>query len=203
VALEHHRIPLALKIGYTVFVCVLVPAYAMHHGWANFLWFSNVALLLTWAAIWLENRWIISMQAVSVSLLELVWIGDFGLHLLLGESPTGLTAYMGKPDHPLFIRALSLYHIVLPFLLMWLVCRLGYEPRAWIAQTCLAWIVLPIIYVFTDPQRSINWVFGPGDEQTWMPMPWWFALVMLAFPLGVYLPTHLALQKLVRQFGGV
>jgi len=38
-------IPLGLKIVYTLFVCALVPIYWRQYGAANFLWFSDIALL--------------------------------------------------------------------------------------------------------------------------------------------------------------
>jgi len=38
-------IPLGLKIIYTLFVCALVPVYWRQYGPANFLWFSDIALL--------------------------------------------------------------------------------------------------------------------------------------------------------------
>ena len=41
------QIPLWVKLGYTLFVAVLVPIYLRHYGPANFLWFSDVALLAT------------------------------------------------------------------------------------------------------------------------------------------------------------
>src|SRR2546423_14580012 len=33
----------------------LVPVYVRQYGWRNFLWFSDVALFVTIAALWLEN----------------------------------------------------------------------------------------------------------------------------------------------------
>jgi hypothetical protein len=198
--LEGRKIPLWLKVVYALFVAVLVPVYTWHHGLANFLWFSNVALLLGLFAVWLESRWLASMQAVSVSLLEMAWIGDFLLSLVLSESLIGLTAYMHDPDHPWFVRGLSLYHLVLPFLLIWSAYRLGYEPRAWVAQTALAWIILPACYFLTAPENNINWVFGPGGEpQAVIPAELYLALVMIAFPLCVYWPTHRLLGMLFRE----
>jgi len=38
-------IPLGLKVVYTLFVCALVPIYWREYGPANFLWFSDIALL--------------------------------------------------------------------------------------------------------------------------------------------------------------
>jgi len=39
-------IPLGLKIIYTLFVCALAPIYWRKYGPANFLWFSDIALLV-------------------------------------------------------------------------------------------------------------------------------------------------------------
>lgn len=50
-----HRIPLWVKLAYTAFVCVLVPYYLSAYGPTNFLYFCDVALLMTLAALWLES----------------------------------------------------------------------------------------------------------------------------------------------------
>jgi len=87
-------VPLWLKIVYTVFVVVLVPIYWRQYGPANFLWFSDIALFMTVAALWLENALLVSMAALSVLLLELVWNLDFWVRLLTGKSLIALSAYM-------------------------------------------------------------------------------------------------------------
>jgi hypothetical protein len=192
---HHRKIPLWLKISYTLFLGLLVPVYAVQYGIANFLWFSDIALLATLVALWRESRLLVSMQAVSITLLESVWILDFFIGLMTNASPFGLAAYMFDPTLSLFLRTLSLFHLVLPPLLFWLVFRLGYDPRAWRAQTLLAWIVLPVCYFFTAPAANINWVFGPGGQpQTWLSPSLYFFLVMLVFPFGIYFPTHLLLR---------
>jgi len=60
------QIPLWLKLAYTLFICVVVPVYWLQYGPGNFLWFSDLALLATTAALWLENSLLVSMMAVSV-----------------------------------------------------------------------------------------------------------------------------------------
>jgi hypothetical protein len=47
-------IPLGLKVVYTIFVCAL-PIFWREYGSANFLWFSDIALLALVPALWLEN----------------------------------------------------------------------------------------------------------------------------------------------------
>ena len=75
--------------------------------------------------------------------------------------------------------------------------RGGYDRRAWVAQTLVCLVVLPVTYAVTDPADNINWVFGPGSKpQQRMPPLVYLGLLMIAFPLVVYLPTHWVLLKL-------
>ena len=190
-------LPLWVKISYTLFICVLVPVYWKQYGPGNFLWFSDIALFVTAAALWLESSLLASMMAVSIVVLESIWIIDFLIGLIAGTSVIGLSAYMFDSKIPLSIRALSLFHVVLPVLLLWLLYRLGYDRRALFAQTLLAWIVLPLSYFLTKPSDNVNWAYGMGGgTQKWMPAPLYLVLLMLAFPLVLYLPTHILLKRL-------
>lgn len=192
------EVPLLVKILYTVGVSVVVPVYWHAYGPSNFLWFSDLALLLTVAALWLESPLLASMQAVAVVLLELLWIVDFVGRLVTGVHLIGIAEYMFQADKPRLLRGLSLFHLVLPFLLLWLVARVGYDRRAWMVQTLVAWVVLPVCYCCTKPSDNINWTFGPGQQpQTWMAPGLYVALLMLFFPLCVYVPTHLALRAMM------
>src|SRR5947207_10829692 len=143
-------ISLWLKIGYTLFVCVLVPIYWSQYGPANFLWFSDIALLAMVPALWLENALIASTMAVSIIFFEAIWNIDFFTRLATGKSLIGLSAYMFDPKISLFIRALSCFHIGLPALLLWALHRLGYDRRAFFCQTILALLVLPLSYLFSN-----------------------------------------------------
>ena len=197
---QRRKIPLFLRIAYTLFVAVLVPYYWSFYGLANFLWLCDIALLLTVAALWCRSRFLASMQAVAVLLPSLIWLADFLARLLTGHFLTRWTHYMFRPDIPLVIRTLSLYHAWLPFLVLWSVRRLGYDSRAWIAQTVLTWLVLLICFCFTDPVRALNGVFGPSGEhpQTMMAPGLWLTLIMLAYPALVYLPTPLVCRSIFR-----
>ena len=193
------KISLGLKVPYTVFVCVLIPVYWFQYGPANFLWGSNIALIVTLAALWTENRLLPSMMALGILLPEMAWIVDFSVRLVLGRDamPFDGTLYMFNADIPLWARSLSLYHIALPFLLVWLLYRFGYQQRALFWQTLLVWLVLPVTYAVSDPAASINWVYGFGSEpQTVLPGPVFVVLLMVLFPVAVYLPTHLLLRRL-------
>jgi hypothetical protein len=121
-------------------------------------------------------------------------LGFFG-RLLTGKRLGGLTDYMFDGTKPLYLRGLSLFHVFLPPVLLWMVARLGYDPRALIAQTALAWVVLPLCYLITDPKRdNVNAVFGwNSTPQTLMPPLAWLGLAMLIFPVLIHLPTHFLL----------
>ncbi len=188
-------IPFSITLIYTLFVCVLVPLYWRQYGPANFLWFSDLALFIGLAAIWLESSLLASTQAVSVFLLELLWNIEFFAGLITGKQILGLAGYMFKADKPLWLRGLSLFHVPLPVILLWQVCCFGYDMRAWIAQTTLFWLVVPICFFFTRPEENINWVFGPGNQpQRKIPAGVYLILLLIGAPLFIYLPTHLLLR---------
>ena len=193
-------IPLWIKLAYTSMVAVIVPVYWVKYGPGNFLWFSDIALLALVPALWFESAFLASMMAVGVLLPELFWNVSFFGRLLTGARLTSLTDYMFEAGRPRYLRALSFFHLVLPPLLLWMVGRLGYSARAWIAQTVLAWVVLPLAYALTEPALNVNWVRGWGTAS---PKPGPAArrhlgLLMLLFPLVIFLPTHLLLTLLFR-----
>jgi hypothetical protein len=50
--------------------------------------------------------------------------------------------------------------------------------------------------VATDPQKNINWVFGPGNKpQHLLPPLLYLGLEMVVIPVCVFLPTHLLLKR--------
>jgi len=153
-------------------------------------------------ALWLENALLASIMAVAVVFFEALWNADFFLRLATGKSLIGLSAYMFDSTIPLFIRSLSCFHIVLPMLLLWTVHRLGYDQRAFVGQTVVALLILPLSYLVSNPQENVNWVYGLGQKpQTMLPAPLFVILLMLLFPLIVYLPTHLLFARIFRAAG--
>jgi len=192
-------VPLWLKLAFTLVTAGILVVYWFRYGPQNYLWFSDIALIVTIPALWLESGLLASAMAVGVLLPEAFWNLSLLSRLLLGLRLTGLTDYMFEPERPVHLKALSLFHVPLPILLAWLVWTLGYDPRAPLLMTGIAWLVLPLTYVVTDPSRNINWVHGPGGEgarQRRFDPRVYVGLLMLAFPLAVYLPTHLLLLAL-------
>lgn len=123
------RVPKLVKLAYTAFVAVLVPVYWHYYGPTNFLYFCDVALLLTVIAIWPENALILSMCAVGILIPQAVWVIDFTLNAA-GVSLTGMTDYMFDASRSLFLHLLSLFHGWLPFLMVYLIGKTGYDRRA-------------------------------------------------------------------------
>lgn len=199
------RIPLALKLAFTVFMAVLVPFYWITYGPTNFLYFCDVAMFFTLAALWTESSLLAAMPAVGLLVPQFVWCVDF-IASCFGVSLLGMTDYMFDPGIALFARGLSSFHAWLPFVLVFLVARLGYDRRAFRYWTVLAWVLLALCYLLLpapppDPAQpnvpvNINYVYGFSDAaaQTWMPGWAWLALLFTGLPLLVFWPTHRVLQ---------
>jgi hypothetical protein len=158
-----------------------------HYGPANFLWFSDIALIGAVPAMWLENSAIASVLAVAVLIPELLWNVDYALRLLLRRRISGLTDYMFERDRPLKLRALSLFHVPLPLVLFWLLAEHGYAERiALPGAMLLAAIVLPWSRVAAPADKNINWTHGwrraLTGRRTYLYSSW-----LLVF---VFLPTH-------------
>lgn len=199
-------IPLWLKLTYTAFMAVLIPVYWLHYGPTNFLYFCDVALLLTLAGVWLESPLLVSLPAVGILIPQTLWCVDLVVELT-GNRMTGMTAYMFDETKPTFLRGLSMFHGWLPFLVVFLVFRLGYDRRAlkgWVATAtslCLAsFFFFPKAgETLADPNlpRNINYVFGMDDAQpqAWMSaelyLVTWIALLIIV----VFIPTHFVLKK--------
>jgi len=190
-------IPLWIKLTYTGIVLITVVVYSIKYPLGNFLWFSDIALVVTAAALWLESSLLASMVAVGTLLPEVLWNVSFFGQLLSGRRVSGLTDYMFDENLPRYLRALSLFHVILPVLVLWLVARLGYDERALVAQTVLAWVVLTLTYWLTDPKLNVNWVFGWGAKpQQLIPPLVYLVLLMAGFLVLIHYPTHLVLKRL-------
>jgi hypothetical protein len=189
------EIPFAFKIALTAFTLIIIPVYWKNWGPGNFLWFSDIALFGITAGVWLESSLLASMMATGVLLPEIAWNTDYFGRLLTGKKLFGLSDYMFNKEKSLFLRSLSLFHILLPPVLLWMLWLWGYNGKAFFYQSLLAWIVLPASYFLTKPEENVNWVYGPGGKpQKKIPEGLYLLLTMLFFPVFIYLPTHLLLS---------
>jgi hypothetical protein len=198
------HLPLWLKLAYSAFMAVLIPVYWYFYGPTNFLYFCDTALILTLFGIWIESPLLVSMCAVGILAPQAVWVIDF-LANIVGLPFTGISDYMFNASTSLFLRGLSLFHGWLPFLLVFLVWKLGYDRRALAAWTILAWVLLVICFFLMPPPRidpgltpvNINYVWGMNDNvaQTWV-APWvWFAGLIVGLPALLFAPVHFVLAR--------
>jgi len=193
------RIPLRLKIFWTAWVMVWAPIYWREYGSQNFLFFCDLGNLFIAAGLWLESPLILSWQACSLLLFQSLFSVDLAAALVSGHHPIGGTEFMFDPQVALWIRLLSLFHVVTPPLLLWAIWRLGYDGRGWKYQTLTAWIVVPINY-FWRPQYDVNWARGPFfREQHVVPGLLYLLGYLIIVPAVVYFPTHRFLVWMTRR----
>jgi hypothetical protein len=202
------RIPLWLKLTYTAFMAVLIPVYWFHYGLTNFLFFCDVALILTLIGVWTEKPLFVSLAAVGILLPQVLWCVDFVIGLT-GHRFTGMTTYMFDDQRSLFLRGLSLFHGWLPFMLLFLVTRIGYDRRAlrgWsftATALCLtSFLFLPApgsAEVLANPQiaYNVNYVFGMSESecQQWMHPTLYLVAWLAGLITLVYVPTHAILKR--------
>lgn len=189
------------KILLSFFVSILVPAYWRSYGPQNFLWFSDIGLFLTVLALWTNSTLLMSMAAVGVLSLELIWCLDFFLLSVFGASKIKLADYMFDSTYSLPLRLLSLFHMVLPIIWLFYLGEQGYDKRAIYYTIFLFWVILSLSYFFTDPEKNINWVFFPKIRHTNISSGTWLIIMFIGYPLLVFLPMHYVFLKLFNLVG--
>jgi len=188
------RVPLWLKLAWTVWVVVWAPTYWKHYGAQNLLYFCDLGNFLVMAALWMESRLIFSWQACMLLLFQSLFSIDLAGAFLVGRHLIGGSEYMFDPAIPLPLRLMSLFHIVMPPLLLWAIWRLGYDPRGWRYATLECWVIVPVNY-FWRPQYDVNFARGLFlREQHVMPGLLYLTGYLVIVPLLVFWHTHLALQ---------
>jgi hypothetical protein len=193
------RLPLWLKIGWTIWVAVWIPLYWKQWGPSTFLWFCDLANLLILAALWTESALIFSWQAISVLLFQIVFTIDVLGRAVLGRHLIGGTEWVFDDQKiPLYIKLLSLgMHLAAPPLLIWAVRKLGYDRRALPLQIATICVLLPLCWLGWDETLNLNWVYKPFNRpQTAMAPGLYLLVCIVAYSVLVFLPTHLLLARL-------
>ena len=99
-----------------------------------------------------------------------------------------------------WLRTLSLFHVVLPFFLLWLIYRLGYHKWAWIFQIVFFGIVIPITWLVTDPSKNINGVFSYKTYK-WFNIESTFFLIIEFIVVAIIISvSHLFLKPLKKKY---
>jgi hypothetical protein len=194
------RIPLWLKLAWTIWLILWAPLYWHQYGSQNFLYFCDIGNVLIGIALWLESPLIFSWAACGLLIFQTLFTIDLAGALLAGHHLIGGTAYMFDPTLPLSIRLLSLFHIPTPPLLLWAIWRLGYDSRGWKLQTLMTWVVIPINYLWR-PQYDVNFARGLFFHEQHRVPGWLYLLAYLVLvPAFIYFPTHLFLRGWDRRF---
>jgi len=108
---------------------------------------------------------------------------------------------MFDPHLSLAVRLLSLFHVVTPPLVLWLIYRLVYDPRGWKLQIVMTWIVVPVNY-FWRPEQNVNWARGLFyREQHAVPGAVYLLAYLITVTLLVYWPTHRLLAAWAKREG--
>lgn len=190
------RVPLWLKIGWTIWLIVWAPLYWRQYGGQNFLFFCDIGNVLIGVGLWLESPLIFSWVACGLLFFQTLYTIDLTGALLLGGRFLGITDYMFDPHLSIAVRVLSLFHVVTPPLLLWTIWRLGYDPRGWKLQTLMTWVVVPVNYCWR-PEQDVNWARGLLFHEQHVVPGWLYLLSYLVLvPLCVYFPTHVFLARL-------
>ena len=180
-----------------LWLAVWLPAYWAVWGWANFLHICDVTVVLTCAGLWFGNALLLSSQAIASIVVDLAWTLDIASRLLFGKHLIGGTEYMWDARFPLWVRLLSLFHIVWPVLVVWAVRRVGYDRRGWLLQSGIAAVLL-VLSRQVQPALNINFAFrDPLFHRAWGPAPVHLAVILLGLVVIIYWPTHLVLGRLL------
>ena len=190
------RIPDWFRHVALVFLALWFAAYWHAWGPANFLHLCDIAVILTCIGLWKNSSLLVSSQAVSSVLIDLVWTLDMAGRLIFGHHLIGGTEYLFDDSTPLWARLLSLFHLILPFILLWSLSRLGYDRRGWKLQSA---ILAPVLIAsrLVIPDQNLNFaVQDPFLHRSYGPAPTHLSITFLFLVFVVYLPTHFVLGRL-------
>jgi hypothetical protein len=190
------KIPVWLRWLALVWLLVWFPVYWRAWGPANFLHLCDVAVILTCIGLWTNSALLLASQAVSSVVIDILWALEVAAWLLFRRHFIGGTEYLFDPTCPLWIRLLSLFHIIMPLILLWSLSRLGYDRRGFRLQTAIA---LPVVIAsrFVTPDKNLNFALtAPFFHRPLGPAPVHLAITYIAVVLAVYLPTHLLFARL-------
>lgn len=175
---------------------VYLPSYTLAYGVVNFLFLCNIAVLLSCLGLWRGSALLLSSQALSSLAVDGFWTLDFLGRLGLGRHLIGGTEYMWDARWPLATRLLSLYHVLLPILLLVCLRRTGYDRRGLALQSAIAILAVTAARL-AGPEANINSSFvDPILKLSFGPAPVHLGVIAGSLVLLVYPLTHALLSRL-------
>jgi len=174
-------IPGVIKGLALLWLVLWVPLHLRAYPVSSFLWFCAYGNVLVVIGLWRESAFLLSWQAVALLIPQMV----YGVDALTARRGT---AYLFDEGLPPEVRALSLFHFVMPPLLVWAVTRTGYDRRALAAQTIASSIVLTVSFFgFREQNIGVPWSAAH-------PVAHWIC-ALVAWPLLFSVPAHLLLSR--------
>ncbi len=180
----------------TAWVAVWLGAFGAAFPLTNFINLCDVAMLLTWVGLVTRNRLVLSSQALSSTVIGVLWVVDVAGMLATGRHPIGGTEYMFNPHEAIGLRLLSAFHVALPFVQIWAVRQVGYDRRALPLQAAIAAAAMAVGRL-VGPAANINFSFrDPVFRASFGAAPVHLAVILAALVGVAYVPTHLVLARL-------
>ena len=187
-----------LRWAAAAWVAVWLPAYLWKYGWHVFLNLCDIAVIVTAVGLWTGNPLLLSAQALSSLVVDLAWNLDLIARALTGAHLIGGTEYMWDAKWPLWLRALSGFHVLLPPTLLYALRRTGYDRRALPVQAVLALLVLIASRLTLGPDENQNFSWrDPFTGRSWGPAPVHVGLTWAVLVAAVYGPTHALLRRVM------
>jgi hypothetical protein len=175
-----------------------MPAYLWQYGWHVFLNLCDIAVILTCVGLWTGNPLLLSSQAVASLVVDLAWDLDLFVRAVTGRHLIGGTEYMWDSKWPVWLRALSLFHVMLPPVLIGALRRTGYDRRAWRTQAALALLVMIASRLTLGPAENQNFTWrDPFLGRSWGPAAVHVGLTWALLVGAIYGPTHALLARLL------
>ncbi len=188
-------LPQWIRWAALLWLLLWIPAYWRTWGPENFLHLCDVGVILGCIGLWAGSALLISSQAVGLLAVSIAWAAGAAWEFFLGRRLIAGTDYLFDPRFPLWVRLLSLFHIVLPLLLLWALGRTGYDRRGWGLQSGIAFLAF-VASRFTPPAENINYAFtDPFRHRSWGPPAVHVATSVLFMIFVAYLPAHLIFQR--------
>jgi len=187
-----------IRAGYTLFVIAWALVYYSHYGLINFLWLCDIANVITLTGLWIESTLLVSSQAVLMIPVMIIWSSDVMFRIITGgHIIANATQYMFDPSIPLYVRLFSCFHIITPVVIVWFIIKRGYNTRAWLLQSLITCVVLPLTYLISDPEENINFIRGFFYFQKAEIEPLWNLFIsIISAILFIYLPASRIMRKI-------
>jgi hypothetical protein len=187
------------KLLISSLVTIIIPTYTYHYGLLNFLWFSDIALFMILLALWLNSSLLMGMSLVLTFFMEACWSIDFFYQFITGNTLLDIASYMFDPSLAIYLRVLSLFHLLLPVIPIIYLRNWGYHSKTLPYTIALFWFTILVSYLLTPIHLNINWVHYPSIYN-WQEISQatWLCMLLVLYPLLIMLPKDYIFRKIFK-----